>query len=523
MGLITDIFRRVRPARFEEAEEASTAERLPLNKQKKESSKKKWSFIIAGFLSLCILSFVLLRTYLSPSTTQLNQPIVSERQPSPPAADKTSPEPPKGGETLSRGDAPLNADQTLNRTQAERQSKENPLHARAVSIRPLSHRGKENESHQSKLPPDTKQESTTKPIAQEEVPSRLIHTEQQGDGALGIPVGTVISQGDVKMEVKDKAWKTLESSYSSILKGKKIKIEDRLARISLVNNSLIEACPNSLLSFEHENQLNLLAGGIHFRIPAAAQMNFKIGALSVIKSPLLNAQKDLTTVLINREETRGSLFLHPDGSLRVRCVRGSLSILGHENRVLAAISNEPITIPPNILSGKDPWRVEQLAGVPAPGDGEKFQASMVKERREVDELEKYLVDFSIHLKGKDLPAKLDTQKFFSLLETVYPHPDIIEKVRQYPVKVRRKGESYVLNLCDKQSEWMLYEDLGETTDIVDYILTPEESCQPVRCWGAPPPYWLLTVPAAAAVAGVVVYEVDRHNDHDHRDTIPLCP
>jgi hypothetical protein len=150
---------------------------------------------------------------------------------------------------------------------------------------------------------------------------------------------------------------------------------------------------------------------------------------------------------------------------------------------------------------------------------EKPLAPVRKERSEVDELEKYLIEFSIHFKGKPLPVDLDAQQFFSLLEGGYPYRDHIEKVKRYPVKVRRKGESYVLTLCDKQSEWMLYRDLGETTYRVDNIYDPEE--RTARCREAPPPYWLLSVPAAAAAAGVVVYEVDKHNDH--KDRAPLCP
>lgn len=338
--------------------------------------------------------------------------------------------------------------------------------------------------------------------------------------AMDFPIGAVISQGNVKMEVKDKVWRTVESPYSPILKGKKIKIEKETARISLSNNSLIEVSQNSLLSFDHGAQLNLLEGGIHFKIPSTAQMNFRIGALSVTKPYPLSTQKGLTTALIREEETRGSLFLLPEGSLRVRSVQGSLSILDHENRVLATTSsNEPITIPPKILSGKEPWRVEQRASVSAPEMKEKFQTPIEKERSEVDELEKYLIEFSVYLKGKDLPANLDAKKFFSLLEGVYPHQDIIKKVKQYPVKVRREGKSYVLTLCDKESEWMLYKDLGETTHTVDYILGPEGLM--AACREAFPLYWLLAIPVPAITTGVVWYELDKHNDH--KDTIPLCP
>jgi len=346
--------------------------------------------------------------------------------------------------------------------------------------------------------------------------------EQEGGREMGFPIGVVISQGNVKMEVKGKVWRAVESPYSPILKGKNIKVETGAATISLSNNSLIEVSQNSLLSFEQEGQLTLLEGGVHFRIPAAARMNFRIGALSVTKPYPRSTQKGLPAALIKEEETRGSLFLLPEGSLRVRSIQGSLSILDHDNRLLTTTSsNEPITIPPKILSGKEDWRVEQRAGVPAPEMKEKSQTPIEKKRSEVDELEKYLIEFSIHLKGKDLPAKLDTQKFFSLLETVYPDKDIIEKVKQFPVKVKREGKSYVLTLCDKKSEWILYKDSGETTHIVDYILAPEGLM--VACREAFPLYWLLAIPAPAVTGGVVWYEVDKHNDNDNKDTLPLCP
>jgi len=524
MGLINDILKKVQPLRLKEAEETPTGRASSLNQQKKGSSKKRWSFIIAGVIGLGILSFGLLRNYISPFPTQPDRPIVpGEGKPSRPMAEKKTPEPPQEVAGLPKEENSLNSGQALNRTESGREDKEKPSQGRSVSGSHPDLRQEEKKLIESNRPfREDKRKPVTQQVPKEESQPRFNRAEPEGGREMDFPVGTVISQGNVKMEVKDKVWRTLESLYAPILKGKKLKIENETARISLSNNSLIEVNQKSLLSFEHEGQLNLLEGGVHFKIPAAAQMNFKIGVLSVVKPHPLTAQKGLTAVPIREEETEGSLLLHQDGSLTVRSVQGSLSILDRENRVLTTTSsNRPITIPPEILSGKESWKLEQQAGVPAPEVGEKFEASMGKETGEIGELEKYLIEFSIHLEGKDLPADLDAEKFFALLETVYPHPDIIEKVKQYPVQVRRKGKSYVLNLCDKKSEWKLYEDLGETTRVVDHIYDPEE--RRVRCREAFPIYWLLTVPAAGATAGVVWYEVDKHNDHDHRDTIPLCP
>jgi hypothetical protein len=474
--------------------------------------KKQWSFIGAGLIGLCILFFVFLKTFILPPTTQLDRAIVSrEQKPSASTAQKKSPEPPQGVVGLPKDKEPLNSGQALNRTESGPEDKEKLSHKGAASSSRPDHLREEKEPRENKLPLGKKKQASL---------IKFVGAEQEGRRELDLPIGTVISQGNVKMEVRDKVWRTLESSYSPILKGKKIRIENGTARMSLSNNSLIEAGPNCLLSFEDESQLNLLGGGIHFRIPATAQMNFRIGALSVRKPHRLTSQKGLTTALIREEGSEGFLFLHPDGSLKVRSVQGSLSILDHENRALTTLSSdESITIPAKILSGKEPWRAEQRSGVPGPKVEEKLLAPIGKERSEVDELEKYLIEFSVHLKGKDLPVDLDAQQFFSILEAGYPYRDRIEKVKQYPVKVRRKGESYILTLCDKQSEWMLYKDLGETTHMVDNIYDPEE--RTVRCREAPSPYWLLTVPAAAVATGVVVYEVDRHNDH--KDRTPLCP
>jgi hypothetical protein len=479
MSLIMNILKKAQQLRLKRSEGTPIPRHPSPNKQRGRSSKKQWGLISGGLISLCLLFFLLLKPFISPSPTQRDRAIVPrEGKPSASIAEKKSPAPPKEGVGLREDEDPRTSTQSLKRA------------------------------------------SLINRMPKEEIPSKSIGVEQQGGKDMDFPVGAVISQGNVKMEIKDKVWRKVESPYAPILKGKKIRIQKGMARISLSNNSLIEVSQNGLLSFDHEDQLNLLEGGIHFRIPSPAQMNFRIGALSVTKPYPLSTQKDLTTALIREEETRGSLFFLPEGSLRVRAVQGSLSILDHENRVLTTTSsNEPITIPPKILSGKEPWRVEQRVAVSVPEIKEKFQTPIEKERSEVDELEKYLIEFSIHLKGKDLPANLDAQKFFSLLEAVYPHRDNIEKVKQYPVKVRREGKSYVLTLCDKQSEWMLYKDLGETTHIVDNIYDPEE--RTVRCREAFPLYWFLTVPAAAVTTGVVWYEVDKHNDH--KDTIPLCP
>jgi hypothetical protein len=103
---------------------------------------------------------------------------------------------------------------------------------------------------------------------------------------------------------------------------------------------------------------------------------------------------------------------------------------------------------------------------------------------ELGAFEEYLIDFSKKVEGYrlqkgSLPPNLDAEKFFSILEEQKTDREMIRKVREYPVRVAVQGESYVLILCDKKSEFMLYKDLGETITFIDhpYWRTGEK----VRC------------------------------------------
>ena len=101
------------------------------------------------------------------------------------------------------------------------------------------------------------------------------------------------------------------------------------------------------------------------------------------------------------------------------------------------------------------------------------QSSQGSDPKEVAELEEYLIDFSKKIEGHrlltgTLPSDLNAEKFFSILEQYYPDKEIIKKVKKYPVRVFREGESYVLILCDKGSKMALYKDLGSTITFVDF-------------------------------------------------------
>ncbi len=88
-------------------------------------------------------------------------------------------------------------------------------------------------------------------------------------------------------------------------------------------------------------------------------------------------------------------------------------------------------------------------------------------------LDDCLVDFSQKIKGHQLrqgalPPDLNTEKFFSILETYYQDRECLENVIAYPVRVTIEDDSYVLILCDKESKFVHYKDLGKTTDFVDF-------------------------------------------------------
>lgn len=105
---------------------------------------------------------------------------------------------------------------------------------------------------------------------------------------------------------------------------------------------------------------------------------------------------------------------------------------------------------------------------------------------EIANLEEYLIDFSKKIEGHrlmegSLPPNLDATEFFTILGPYYRKKEIVEKVRAYPVTVMRDEESYVLVLCDKDSKFIIYKDLGRTIDFVDYPYFREGktvSCKP---------------------------------------------
>ncbi len=180
----------------------------------------------------------------------------------------------------------------------------------------------------------------------------------------GLPIGEMISRGEVKFEARETVWRKVEPSHFPIFQGVRIKTEKGQALIVLANDSQIDVGQNSLFYFQRNDQCHLFQGGISFRIPSGDEMSFRVGNLSIGKSPQLEAAKN-TLISPRSEETVGSIALHPNGSVTVKSIRGPLSIQNQDRLVLAAISpGESVTIPSVTTSGEQRPMVAQVGEYP---------------------------------------------------------------------------------------------------------------------------------------------------------------
>ncbi len=180
----------------------------------------------------------------------------------------------------------------------------------------------------------------------------------------GLPIGEMISRGEVKFEARETVWRKVQPYHFPIFQGVRIKTEKGQALIVLANDSQLEVGQNSLFSFHRDDQFHLFQGGISFRIPSGAEMSFRVGNLSIGKSPQLGAAKN-TSISPRSEETVGSIAIHPNGSVTVMSNRGPLSIQNQDRIVLAAISpRESVTIPSVTTSGEQRPMVAQVGEYP---------------------------------------------------------------------------------------------------------------------------------------------------------------
>jgi len=175
-----------------------------------------------------------------------------------------------------------------------------------------------------------------------------------------VPVGEMVSKGEVKFEARENVWKKVESSHFPIFQGTRVKIEKGNAIVTHSNNSQIEISQNSLFSFDQKDQLILFQGSVGFRLPSSSEINFKVGKISIIKNRALQAGKG-TSSPSKDEVTMGSISINSNGSATIKAIQGKLSILNQDKVVLAALStNESVTIPSITVGGKEPVMVAQV-------------------------------------------------------------------------------------------------------------------------------------------------------------------
>jgi hypothetical protein len=178
------------------------------------------------------------------------------------------------------------------------------------------------------------------------------------------PIGDIVAKGAVRFEARDKVWKSIESSRFPIFERGKIKTEQETGIVTLTNKCRIEIDQNSTVSFEQMDRLYLSQGRVNFRIPSGNEMRVKVGGLTVKKPRIEQASAGATIVPVRNKDTIGSITLHSNGSVTIRNLQGSLSILNPDHVVIAALSSkESITIPSTMVSGKSNMMVAQAGEV----------------------------------------------------------------------------------------------------------------------------------------------------------------
>ena len=187
------------------------------------------------------------------------------------------------------------------------------------------------------------------------------------------PIGEMVSTGEVKFESRDNIWKSVEPSQFPIFQGVKIKTEKGASIITLTNNSQIDLGQSTLLSFDQNDRLHLIQGIINFRIPSTADLNFKVGNLTIIKPQSLQASKNPIIVSPKNEETIGTISLHPNGSVTVKSIQSPLSIINRDHVVLASLSSkDSVTIPSATVKGSPKVMVAQAGETKADVETEPF-------------------------------------------------------------------------------------------------------------------------------------------------------
>jgi len=169
MSLIIDALKKAQQLRLKGSEKSPILKYPHPDKKRGRSSKKQWSLIGAGLISLCILLFFLLEPVSPPLATQLNRAIVPiEEKPSTPTLPSPLPAPLRGarpgmGEGLGGGEP------SLKEKREEPPTKQMAMENKA--IKPMPPTKSATERSLSPAPPASQKEET---------PSKSIGLEQEG-------------------------------------------------------------------------------------------------------------------------------------------------------------------------------------------------------------------------------------------------------------------------------------------------------------------------------------------------------
>ncbi len=167
-----------------------------------------------------------------------------------------------------------------------------------------------------------------------------------------VPIGEMVSKGNVRFEARENQWKEVEPSYFPIFQGIKIRTENGVAVISFPNNSQVDMAPNSTVFFEENNRLSLSQGSLDFRLSSASQTTIRVKGLSITLPKPLTASKGASAPSGDKREAIGSITVHPNGAVTVKSVQGSVSIIGQDRTVLATLSpKDMVTIPSATSTG----------------------------------------------------------------------------------------------------------------------------------------------------------------------------
>lgn len=190
---------------------------------------------------------------------------------------------------------------------------------------------------------------------------------------LNLPLGEMVSRGEVKFKASENVWKKVETSHFPLFPGVNIKTEKGIAAISLANAAKIEVESNSLFYFNQTGQFILIEGGIQFFTPNSSEVTFKVGNLNISNFKAFHVNKDLLADSQKSEGVIGKVRIHSNGSVTVTTVQGNLSILSQDGTVLAALSpKDSVTIPAVTVRGRSSEIVAQVGEPTSVKKGEEF-------------------------------------------------------------------------------------------------------------------------------------------------------